>query len=131
MNFIKCGSFRILVTVLIAGCCWALPMPIAIAAQTPSACPSDMVYVPGGSFTMGSDHPDFVEEKIAEDVTVSSFCIERHEVTNAQFAKFVQATGYVTVAERPLSKSSSPTYRTTSDRPALWSFSHRKKAFRK
>jgi sulfatase modifying factor 1 len=108
MNFIKCGSFRILVTVLIAGCCWALPMPIAIAAQTPSACPSDMVYVPGGSFTMGSDHPDFVEERIAEAVTVSSFCIERHEVTNAQFAKFVQATGYVTVAERPLSKKQFP-----------------------
>jgi hypothetical protein len=67
-----------------------------------------MVYIPGGTFTMGSDNPDFVEEKIAEDVTVSSFCIEPHEVTNAQFAKFVDATGYVTVAERPLSQEQFP-----------------------
>jgi len=59
----------------------------AIAGEAISACPSDMVYIPDGSFTMGSDNPDFVEEKIAEDVTVSSFCIELHEVTNAQFAK--------------------------------------------
>ncbi|MEL6232629.1 MAG: formylglycine-generating enzyme family protein, partial [Cyanobacteria bacterium J06627_3] len=73
-----------------------------------SACPRDMVYIPGGNFTMGSDNPDFVEEKIAEDVTVSSFCIERHEVTNAQFVKFVKATGYVTVAERPLLKEQFP-----------------------
>ncbi|NEQ43945.1 MAG: formylglycine-generating enzyme family protein [Leptolyngbya sp. SIOISBB] len=57
---------------------------------------------------MGSDNPDFVEEKIAEDVTVSSFCIEPHEVTNAQFAQFVAATGYITVAERPLSQEQFP-----------------------
>jgi sulfatase modifying factor 1 len=82
-----------------------LAAPSALAA---SACPSDMVYIPGGTFTMGSDSSDFVEEKIAEDVTVSSFCIELHEVTNAQFAKFVAATGYVTVAERPLSKEQFP-----------------------
>jgi len=108
MNFINCISFKILATVLIAWCCWSLSMLIAIADEASSACPSDMVYIPGGSFTMGSDHPDFVEEKIAEDVTVSSFCIEIHEVTNAQFAQFVKAIGYVTVAERPLSKEQFP-----------------------
>jgi len=105
---VSCVSFELLAAVLIVGWCWALPMPIAIAAQAPSVCPSDMVYIPGGSFTMGSDDPAFVEEKIAADVTVSSFCIEPHEVTNAQFAKFVKATGYVTVAERPLSKAQFP-----------------------
>jgi sulfatase modifying factor 1 len=83
----------------------SLAVPSALAA---SACPSDMVHIPGGTFTMGSDNTDFVEEKIAEDVTVSSFCIEPHEVTNAQFAKFVDATGYVTVAERPLSQEQFP-----------------------
>ncbi|MEL6385171.1 MAG: SUMF1/EgtB/PvdO family nonheme iron enzyme, partial [Cyanobacteria bacterium J06626_18] len=102
MNCLNGISIKILATVLLAGCCWALSMPIA--AHATSACPSDMVYIPGGRFTMGADNPDFVEEKRVEDVSVSSFCIERHEVTNAQFAKFVQATGYVTVAERPLSK---------------------------
>jgi sulfatase modifying factor 1 len=91
---------------LIALTSWGWGGVIAIAAPAP--CPSDMVYIPGGTFTMGSDHPDFVEEKIAEDVTVSSFCIEPHEVTNAQFAKFVDATGYVTVAERPLSQEQFP-----------------------
>ncbi len=101
-------SAAILAAVLIVGCCWALSMPMAIAAQATPSCPSDMVYIPGGRFTMGSDHPDLVEEKIAEDVTVSSFCIDRHEVTNAQFAQFVKATGYVTVAERPLSKAQFP-----------------------
>ena len=98
---------KILTPILIVYC-WFLAIPIAFATETPSPCPTDMVYIPGGTFTMGSDNPDFVEEKIAEEVTVSSFCIEPHEVTNAQFAKFVEATGYVTVAERPLSMEQFP-----------------------
>ncbi|MBE9138197.1 formylglycine-generating enzyme family protein [Nodosilinea sp. LEGE 07088] len=85
----------------------ALAVPNVLAAPA-TPCPSDMVYIPGGTFAMGSDSSDFVEEKIAADVTVSSFCIEPHEVTNAQFAEFVAATGYVTVAERPLSKEQFP-----------------------
>jgi sulfatase modifying factor 1 len=101
-------SLKLLTPILIACFCWVLPMPMVLAAETPSPCPSDMVYIPGGTFTMGSDNPDFVEEKIAEDVTVSSFCIEPHEVTNAQFAKFVDETGYITVAELPLSKEQFP-----------------------
>jgi len=97
--------FKIIAVLWIALCSWGLGGTIAIAAPS---CPSDMVYIPGGTFTMGSDNPDFVEERIAEDVTVSSFCIEPHEVTNAQFAQFVEETGYVTVAERPLSKEQFP-----------------------
>lgn len=98
----------------VASCCLLilssglLSIGNAIAAPTAATCPSDMVYVPGGTFTMGSDNPDFVEEKTAEAVTVSSFCIEPQEVTNAQFAQFVEATGYITVAERPLSKEQFP-----------------------
>lgn len=57
------------------------------------------VWVEGGTFTMGSGdfYPD---EGPVHEVTVDGFWIDAHEVTNAQFAKFVEETGYVTVAER-------------------------------
>jgi len=60
-----------------------------------------MVRVPGGSFLMGSDH-HYPEERRAHRVTVGPFWMDRTTVTNAEFARFVAATGYVTVAERPL-----------------------------
>lgn len=62
---------------------------------------SEQIWVPGGSFIMGSD-TDYPEEGKAHPVTVSGFWIDRHEVTNAQFRRFVVATGYKTVAERGL-----------------------------
>jgi formylglycine-generating enzyme required for sulfatase activity len=68
---------------------------------------SGMVFVQGGKFTMGSDR-HFSEEKPARTVVVSSFWIDTHEVTNAQFDLFVKATGYVTVAERPVDASKYP-----------------------
>jgi len=79
--------------------------PIAWADST---CPSGMVLIPGGTFQIGSDNPRFVEEQAAADVTVDRFCLDQTEVTNAQFAKFVKATGYQTIAERPLSKEQFP-----------------------
>ncbi len=85
--------------------------PGAIAAtskSTDSSCPEGMVLIPGGTFKIGSDDPGFVEERSAEDVKISSFCIDKYEITNAKFAEFVKATGYVTVAERPLSKEQFP-----------------------
>lgn len=58
-----------------------------------------MARIPGGVFIMGSD--DFYpEERPAHPVRVSPFLLERAPVTVAQFARFVEATGYVTVAER-------------------------------
>ena len=66
------------------------------------SCPQDMVWIPGGSFKMGDDE-HYIEERSATDVRVDSFCIDQHEVTNIQFAQFVRETGYITVAERPLS----------------------------
>jgi formylglycine-generating enzyme required for sulfatase activity len=62
---------------------------------------TDLVELPGGSFRMGSTsfYPD---EAPIHTATVDAFAIERHPVTNAQFAEFVDATGYITVAERPL-----------------------------
>ena len=59
----------------------------------------DMVLIPGGSFLMGSDH-HYPEEAPAHQVTVGGFWIDRHTVTNAEFARFVAKTGHVTVAER-------------------------------
>ena len=44
----------------------------------------------------------YPEEAPIHTVTVGSFAVERHPVTNAQFAEFVAATGYVTVAEQPI-----------------------------
>jgi len=58
-----------------------------------------MVWIPGGSFVMGSDH-HYPEEAPAHRVEVPGFWIDRTPVTNAQFRKFVKTTGHVTVAER-------------------------------
>jgi formylglycine-generating enzyme required for sulfatase activity len=58
-----------------------------------------MVWVPGGSFVMGDD-PHYPEEGPPRAVSVKGFWIDAHEVTNAQFAAFVKATGYTTMAER-------------------------------
>ncbi|TDQ76347.1 formylglycine-generating enzyme family protein [Sphingobacterium yanglingense] len=65
-----------------------------------------MVLIKGGSFKMGSKN--FADAMPIHDVTVSSFYMDEHEVTNAQFATFVKATGYVTVAERPLDPKDFP-----------------------
>ena len=48
-----------------------------------------MAFVPGGSFTMGSDH-ERPEERFSHVVRVDGFWIDEHEVTNAQFAEFVR-----------------------------------------
>ncbi|GAY13577.1 formylglycine-generating enzyme family protein [Mycobacterium sp. shizuoka-1] len=62
---------------------------------------TELVELPGGSFRMGSTS-FYPEEAPIHTATVDAFAIERHPVTNAQFAAFVADTGYVTVAERPL-----------------------------
>ena len=82
----------------------AVPTHQSTAAD-PSAPPGpppckDMVWVPGGTFRMGSDD-HYPEEAPAHAATVAGFWIDTHQVTNAQFRRFVKETGYVTVAERP------------------------------
>jgi formylglycine-generating enzyme required for sulfatase activity len=62
---------------------------------------STMVRLEGGVFAMGSDR-HYPEEAPARRVRVSPFWIDRYPVTNADFARFVTATGYRTMAERPL-----------------------------
>ena len=58
-----------------------------------------MVWIPGGTFTMGSNDA-YQEERSEHKVTIDGFWIDQYEVTNAQFARFVEETGYVTVAEQ-------------------------------
>src|SRR5216117_2844993 len=74
------------------------------AADAPTR---DMPWIPGGTFLMGSDH-HYPEEAPAHTVTVDGFWIDRHTVTNAEFARFVRKTGHLTVAERPADPADYP-----------------------
>jgi formylglycine-generating enzyme required for sulfatase activity len=66
-----------------------------------------MMRIDGGTFEMGSDR-FYPEEAPARDVSVESFSIDVHAVTNAEFSKFVRKTGYSTVAERDLNQADYP-----------------------
>lgn len=71
--------------------------------NAPGNAPAGMVWVPGGEFTMGTDAPNtWNNEHPAHRVRVDGFWMDETEVTNAQYAAFVEATGYKTVAERPV-----------------------------
>lgn len=65
------------------------------------------VPLPGGVFTFGSDG-FYRDERPARPASVGAFAIDRHPVTNAQFAAFVAATGHRTTAEHPLDPSQFP-----------------------
>lgn len=89
------------------------PNPVRPAGPAPSG----MVWVPGGEFSMGSDDPRAMPHggnEAMEDagpvhrVYVDGFWMDKTDVTNEQFARFVAATGYVTVAERKPSASDFP-----------------------
>ncbi len=60
-----------------------------------------MVWIPGGTFIMGTDEPDtYDHERPAHQVQVAGFWMDETEVTNEQYQNFVAATGYITLAER-------------------------------
>lgn len=87
---------------LLAGCSAAedTNSPVASGALCEGIADAQMIWVEGGTFTMG-ENPQYREEGPPQEVTVAGFWMSRTEVTNAQFAKFVAETGYVTQAERP------------------------------
>ena len=62
--------------------------------------PAGMVAIPCGQFAMGSHDEMFADAQPIHNVTLHGFYLDRYLVTNAQFARFVHATGYVTVAEK-------------------------------
>ena len=76
-------------------------METTLPQQTsaPGAAPyPGMMWIPGGTFLMGSnDH--YPEERPAHRVTVEGFWMDRTPVTNGEFRRFVEETGYVTFAE--------------------------------
>ena len=67
-----------------------------------------MILLEGGSFMMGIEHPMMPEASPVHHVSVSPFWIGRTEVTNREFMDFVEATGYVTLAEKPLDPDEFP-----------------------
>jgi formylglycine-generating enzyme required for sulfatase activity len=74
-----------------------------VAADGRTGATDGMVLLPGGTFRMGTEDPDGFREDgegPVRDITVSPFWIDVHAVTNERFAAFVDATGYVTEAER-------------------------------
>jgi formylglycine-generating enzyme required for sulfatase activity len=82
----------------------ALSTQHSIAAEAePGEAPPGMAWIPGGEFLMGTDDPQaHPAERPAHRVRVDGFWIDKTEVTNAEFRRFVDATGYVTTAVRPV-----------------------------
>jgi sulfatase modifying factor 1 len=66
----------------------------------PANAPDGMIWIPGGTFWMGCDDCDMPDTTPVHLVTVDGFWMDKTPVTNAEFARFVEATGYVTIAER-------------------------------
>lgn len=65
--------------------------------------PQGMVYIPGGNYSMGGNSEQADSDEFPKhDVRISAFYMDETEITNAEFKKFVDATGYVTVAERDI-----------------------------
>jgi sulfatase modifying factor 1 len=84
---------------------------VANDRPAPGPAPEGMVWIPGGEFSLGSKDPrgdlcggnePMDDARPVHRVHVDPFWMDRTEVTNADYARFVAATGYVTVAERPL-----------------------------
>ncbi|MCP4067066.1 MAG: formylglycine-generating enzyme family protein [Phycisphaeraceae bacterium] len=85
--------------VMMAMACLSVsPPPEAVVPPAP-----DLVEISGGEFTMGGIGPEARPDEFPRHrVRVDSFGLGRREVTNAEYAAFVAATGYRTVAERPV-----------------------------
>lgn len=77
------------------------PCQTSLSLATPANPKAGMVHIKGGTFSMGAAAVHSEEGPPAK-AKVASFWIDQTEVTNAAFARFVAATGYVTLSERPL-----------------------------
>jgi sulfatase modifying factor 1 len=77
----------------------------SLAGDTTS---TKMIWIKAGSFKMGSADPAFTDARPIHQVSLKGFWIDEHEVTNAEFARFVKATGYITIAQRPLDPGDFP-----------------------
>jgi formylglycine-generating enzyme required for sulfatase activity len=89
------------------------PAPRAAAVKInttapPGPAPAGMVWIPGGTFWMGCENCGMPDALPLHVVAVDGFWMDRTAVTNAEFERFVKATKYVTVAERPLDPANFP-----------------------
>ena len=84
----------------------------------PGPAPDGMVWIPGGEFSMGSEDPRasicggpdaMPDARPIHRVQVDGFWMDKTEVTNGQFERFVKATGYITIAERTPTQEEFPT----------------------
>jgi formylglycine-generating enzyme required for sulfatase activity len=87
---LRCTASGLLLGALVA-------LRTAAGAATPP--PDGMIWIPGGTFAMGSEQGR-ADERPVHQVSVSGFWMDRTEVTNADFGRFVASTGYMTIAER-------------------------------
>ena len=76
------------------------------SAPDPRSRPLGMVWIPGGRFWMGTQHME--DAQPIHQVQVNGFWMDRTDVTNEEFGRFVKATGYVTIAERSLDPKEFP-----------------------
>jgi sulfatase modifying factor 1 len=77
-----------------------------LSAEKPQSF-NNMKWIPGGEFLMGSDQ-HYPEEAPTHRVSVAGFWMDATTVTNRDFARFVETTGYVTLAERPANAADYP-----------------------
>jgi len=104
-SFRRTQALRILLLlagVLVLSACGQSPVQDSSKLEAQSCnglAKSEMVWVPAGEFIFG-ENPRYPEEGPPREVSVKGFWMDAHEVTNADFAKFVEATGYKTMAER-------------------------------
>ncbi|MBT8305507.1 MAG: formylglycine-generating enzyme family protein [Maribacter sp.] len=81
------------------------PMDLLIDKPSDISTPNDMVWIPGGEFIQGAVPQDpmaMAHERPAHKVAVDGFFMKTTEVTNSEFEKFVDATDYITLAEREI-----------------------------
>ena len=94
--------YGLLLVVVVVAAAWGLSTILNSGDRPPGPAPPGMVWIPGGKFIMGTadTNPRFFDAHPEHEVEIDGFWMDETEVTNAQFAEFVKATGYVTVAER-------------------------------
>src|SRR5271165_2215282 len=109
LALLLCGLLGIASVLLVSSGTIAMPNANASNPDKPSGsrvnrkAPPAMAWIPGGAFLMGTnDKESFPNERPAHLVQVQGFWMDEHDVTNAEFSKFVEATGYVTTAERKI-----------------------------
>ncbi|WP_406698016.1 formylglycine-generating enzyme family protein [Singulisphaera sp. Ch08] len=97
-------NFRLILLGGLAATSFVLTYGLTKFAATPERpkLPPGMCWIPPAEFTMGTDSPlGWPDERPAHRVRINGFWIDEHEVTNAQFRRFIEASNYVTTAERP------------------------------